>query len=363
MDMTDLADATTVTDGKSVQYQVVHMRKKANDAVLAPEVIKTHIAAKSDLHGFAQLAFHASFALGAMFLVQQARASGSIVALVIAELALGFIASFYFMGFHELIHGTAFATSALNNTFASLFGFIIFRGSRWYWYFHWNHHRYTNDVKLDPELSGSTVDREDPLEMPGWPGLKAYALFLSGYPFGFERLPGIYRYALGCHTEEEIWVNTEKKKTHVQQEYILYALGYSILTITGLWYPTQVGAPLFYYWILPHILGAGHLRYYQTAEHRSCHTAAFTETTAWENARTTRTAWLYSQLAWNMPYHSEHHAWPNVPFHQLPAVCKAIDERKSRPETKCNPPGVHGYVFMHWSILNTVLGSFRQKRT
>ena len=41
-------------------------------------------------------------------------------------------------------------------------GFLVFRGANWYWYFHWNHHRYTNDPLRDPELSGSTVDRADP---------------------------------------------------------------------------------------------------------------------------------------------------------------------------------------------------------
>jgi fatty acid desaturase len=25
-------------------------------------------------------------------------------------------------------------------------------------------------------------------------------------------------------------------------------------------------------------------------------------------------------VAWNMPYHVEHHVWPAVPFHKLPQV-------------------------------------------
>ncbi|MEP3331345.1 fatty acid desaturase [Sedimentitalea sp.] len=25
-------------------------------------------------------------------------------------------------------------------------------------------------------------------------------------------------------------------------------------------------------------------------------------------------------LAWNMPYHAEHHSFPSVPFHRLPAL-------------------------------------------
>ena len=32
-------------------------------------------------------------------------------------------------------------------------------------------------------------------------------------------------------------------------------------------------------------------------------------------------------LAWNMPYHAEHHAFPAVPFHNLPAVNRLIAPR------------------------------------
>ena len=29
-------------------------------------------------------------------------------------------------------------------------------------------------------------------------------------------------------------------------------------------------------------------------------------------------------LAWNMPYHAEHHAFPSVPFHKLPALHRHV---------------------------------------
>eukprot|EP01050_Picozoa_sp_SAG11_P020569 SAG11_NODE_3491_length_2415_cov_2.138601_1_plen_198_part_00 len=120
-----------------------------------------------------------------------------------------------------------------------------------------------------------------------------------------------------------------------------------LLALMALARPETWGASLWYFWILPHMLGAGHLRYYQTAEHRgvthllhhrtyaaaaavshgcvligtaACRLGSFTDTSAWITSRTTTTWWLYAKLAWNMPYHSEHHAWPNVPFHVLPEV-------------------------------------------
>jgi fatty acid desaturase len=36
------------------------------------------------------------------------------------------------------------------------------------------------------------------------------------------------------------------------------------------------------------------------------------------NTRTTFTTALVRFLAWNMPYHTEHHVFPQVPFHRLP---------------------------------------------
>ena len=39
-----------------------------------------------------------------------------------------------------------------------------------------------------------------------------------------------------------------------------------------------------------------------------------------ENSRTTTTNAIVRWLAWNMPYHAEHHAYPTVPFYRLPAL-------------------------------------------
>jgi fatty acid desaturase len=36
-------------------------------------------------------------------------------------------------------------------------------------------------------------------------------------------------------------------------------------------------------------------------------------------------AWL-RWLIWNMPYHAEHHAWPAVPWHALPALHAQVRE-------------------------------------
>ena len=35
---------------------------------------------------------------------------------------------------------------------------------------------------------------------------------------------------------------------------------------------------------------------------------------------------ILNALAWQMPYHAEHHLFPSVPFHRLPALHRLIGE-------------------------------------
>jgi hypothetical protein len=169
-------------------------------SVLPSHLVRKYINGRpSDAEGLKQLLFHLACAIGAAWCVKYSRDSGSWLLLAASEMAMGLVASFYFAGFHEMIHNTAFATRWLNKSLAHVTGFFIFRGANWYWYFHWYHHRFTNDPKRDPELSGTTVDRTDPTTQASGTlsKLGAFAVFLSGWPFGFERIPGIARYALG----------------------------------------------------------------------------------------------------------------------------------------------------------------------
>lgn len=43
-----------------------------------------------------------------------------------------------------------------------------------------------------------------------------------------------------------------------------------------------------------------------------------------ENTRTTFTTALVRFVAWNMPYHAEHHAYPAVPFYRLPQFHEVV---------------------------------------
>jgi fatty acid desaturase len=260
--------ATTHTDKTALAHMdAMAAVEPKNMALLPKEEIKGHISSRSDAAGLKQLAFHLSCALISAYVIRSSRQSSgyaSWVQFIVGELMLGVVASFYFNAFHECIHGTAFKTASLNKICSHVFGFAVFRGARWYWYFHWAHHRFTNNLELDPELSGSTVDRADPLAAEGWAGMRSYLLFLSGFPFGFERIPGIFNHAQGKPpTEaEKTFVKTDKARLAIKEEYSAWVMIYGLLLLSSAVYPS-IGVALWYYWLLPHMIGASHLRYYQ----------------------------------------------------------------------------------------------------
>jgi fatty acid desaturase len=82
-------------------------------------------------------------------------------------------------------------------------------------------------------------------------------------------------------------------------------------------------AALLWLWVLPALLGQPFLRAYLLAEHTGCPLIP----DMLRNSRTTRSVALVRRLAWNMPYHAEHHAYPALPFHALPAAHEVLKER------------------------------------
>ena len=67
------------------------------------------------------------------------------------------------------------------------------------------------------------------------------------------------------------------------------------------------------------------------------------------NTRTTLTNRLVNAIAWQMPYHAEHHLFPNVPFHALPAL-----HAHTRDRVVVEP---RGYLAGQWRIIRMLLES------
>ncbi len=211
----------------------------------------------------------------------------------------GVLIVFLFTTMHETVHRTAFATRWLNDVVAALCGFLIALPPAWFRHFHFAHHRHTQDPERDPELVQSKPET--------W---GQYVRHISGLPIWWSHGRTLVRNALGRCADTFV---PRYARREVRTEARLMIAGY-VLAAAGS--AVAGSADLVFLWILPALLGQPFLRLYLMAEHGRCPLVA----NMFENSRTTFTNLLVRFLAWNMPFHAEHHAYPAVPFHRLPAL-------------------------------------------
>jgi fatty acid desaturase len=77
-----------------------------------------------------------------------------------------------------------------------------------------------------------------------------------------------------------------------------------------------------FYWVFPLFIGQPILRFILLAEHTGCSH----DRNPFTNTRSTKTLFPLQFLMWNMPFHAEHHLYPSIPFHQLPAAHQQLRE-------------------------------------
>ena len=295
------------------------------DEVFAPEnaIGKAALKAlsrRSDGRGLRQLGTHL-VALGA---------TGAIVAwagatwwLAPALAVHGVVLIFLFAPLHEAIHRTAFESRALNDAVAWICGAVILLPPEFFRAFHFAHHRHTQDPARDPELALLQPD-----------DLGRYLLRVTGLPYWRERIATLLRHALTGRVAQPFV--TARLKPAVVREARLLLLSYAGIAAASV--ALESWAALLY-WVVPAVLGQPALRLYLLAEHGGCPLVP----DMLRNSRSTRSNRLVRRLAWNMPYHAEHHAYPALPFHALPAAHGLLAERIETQAT--------GYWAAHRDIL------------
>lgn len=212
---------------------------------------------------------------------------------------------FLFAPLHEAIHGTAFATGWKNRWLGWLCGIWLLLPPNYFRAFHLAHHAHTQDPRKDPELSTP--------KPTSWGQALAYH---SGFPYWKAQVLGLLQAASGRLQAGFI---TSRSAPVIKREaqivlaiYAVFALG-SLVLWSGL---------LFWLWVLPALIGQPVLRAYLLAEHWDCPLVPDMRA----NTRTTLTNTAVRFLAWNMPYHAEHHAYASVPFHALPKLHRLIED-------------------------------------
>ncbi len=228
-----------------------------------------------------------------------------------------------FAGLHECCHRTAFRSKPLNDAAAWLMGLLSFYNATFYRRYHQWHHRYTHQPGLDPEL-------EDPVPT----SLAAYLLEISGWNWWTGKLRGYGRLLCGDLSTYP-YLNADVRpqvRRSVRLQFLVYVLLAAVSLLDG-------NGLLFWNWLLPLALGQPFLRLLLLAEHTGC--AYSSDGLA--NTRTTLTIAPVRWLMWNMSFHAEHHLYPSMPFHALPAAHRWIGPRLQHLDS--------GYLAVHAQLL------------
>lgn len=259
---------------------------------LSPET-KTNLIARSDWAGLRHLfVYLAALTFTTTGIIAQIPFWGLLIPFQ------GILLVFLFTLSHECTHQSPFRSIWINEVIGHTIAPILALPFVWFRYFHLAHHKYTNDPANDPELASG-----------GRPSTRmGMLIYLSGWNYWRGNLRMLWSNATGKISAPYL----PKRRHHaMRREATLILILYG-LAATSLFYSPL----LLWIWIIPILVGQPFLRLYLLAEHGLCPPVA----DMLENSRTTFTSRLIRGLAWNMPYHAEHHSLPNVPFHKLPAL-------------------------------------------
>ena len=291
-------------------------------------VIKALAAERSDAQGLRQAGAHLGFVLVTGFVVWLTRGTWLVWPAMFVH-GVGLV--FLFCALHETVHRTAFATVRLNGAMSCLAGFAVGLSPAWFRAFHLAHHRHTQKPGEDPELDDKHVDT--------W---GAYLWHVSGGKNWVSVARGLVSQAAGRVSDRFVSDRVRPKVVAEARAFLaLYALVAAVSLAAG-------SAAALVYWVLPMVLAQPVLRLYLLAEHGLCPFVG----DPFQNTRTTLTTRFVRFIAWNMPYHTEHHAFMAVPFHKLPELHAHFGDRLEHLEE-------HGYGAFNRRYVSEVVAAQR----
>ena len=276
--------------------------------LIAPATLRS-LCAASDLRGALKVASH----LGAIAVTGTALwLTWGTAWMVVPFVVHGVLLNFLYAGQHELSHWTVFRTRAANEWVGRLFGFVLFYPRDFDLLQHTAHHRHTQDWDRDGELARDRYT------------FASYLLWMLGPTYWYTRWRRIARFAAGVVTEPYIQA---ARRPDLVREARWHVAGYAAIAgvsvATGSWAAVTL-------WLAPMLATKVVHQLQNTIEHLGLPHGS----NILENTRSTRTNAALRWLAWNMQYHTAHHAFPGVPFHRLPALHDAIfTERGAEPPT------------------------------
>jgi fatty acid desaturase len=204
---------------------------------------------------------------------------------------------------HETGHGTAFRTSWLNDALYQVASFMNMKEATFWRWSHARHHTDTIIVGRDREIAAMRP-----------PDLLKLVVNVVGLRDAYDTAVSVAGHAVGRVTEEEATFIPEPERHKVYREarawLVVYAAAIAAAIILHSLLPLMyVGLPTLYGRWLATLFGVS--QHAGLAENVLDHRL---------NARTIRMNPVFRFLYWNMNYHVEHHMFPMVPYHALPAL-------------------------------------------
>ena len=219
---------------------------------------------------------------------------------------------------HECGHGTAFKTRWINNVVYNFASFFLLREPTVWRWSHTRHHADTIIVGRDPEIV-----------TPRPPNLVTLFLTLVNLPGGAKTIGHVFIHAMG-------------RKTHPEEDFVPVSAWPKVFLAARVWiavWLAVIGTAIAFdsifpilFILVPPFLGHWIVLFFGLTQHVGLADDVV------HHRLNTRTIYMNRVLRFlylNMNYHLEHHLFPMVPYHALPALHEEI--RGSCPEPYPSP--------------------------
>ena len=293
--------------GSAVDASAMSREEGGGEEVVRPSNVIRDIIGRGRLSGFVErrdgpgLAFataHAAIIVATGWVLW--RTLGTAWA-VPATVLHGIVVVHLFAPFHESTHYTAFRSRSLNTAAGWITGLVLMLPPTLFRYQHTAHHRYTQDVQRDPQMI--------PVGEHRW----GFLYYASAVPYFQGILSGLVRQPFGRLSPAERRDAPPALHGTVQREAQIFWCVYLALAAVSVHFESWLVVQL---WLLPRLAGEPLMRVIRMSEHVGCARAP----SMLANTRTVFTIAPLRLLAWNMAYHTAHHALPQAPFFRLGAL-------------------------------------------
>ena len=231
---------------------------------------------------------------------------------------------------HETCHGTAFKNRALNEVVLFISGWMVQQTPTALRRTHARHHSSTAITSKDVEIVLT-----NPMSWSGF-YLKQLADFNSIYYY----FSTVFLCSVGKLDENTNNCVPQSLRPRVIVESRLYTTGYVLIIVASVVW--QSFTPILML-LFPRIAGAPVHGFMLSTQHlgmaQNIHDHRYT-------TRSMRLNPILRVLYWNMNYHVEHHMFPIVPFHALPALNRELQKDLPLPTTG---------LWSAWKEINTTI--------